>query len=150
MILAINKLAKRDYTIQKTYQAGIELLGSEVKSLRQSKASLKGSYVKVVNHQAFLLNAQINPYSFADNKTYDPVRSRKLLLHKKEIIQLEEANQKKGIALVPLSFELVNNKIKLNIGIGQSKKEYEKRADLKKKAIQRDIDRQFKDRLKVR
>ncbi len=144
MILVSNKTAKRDYEILKTYTAGIVLSGAEVKSLRLKHASLKGSYIKVIGNELLLINAQINPYCFADNKEYDPKKSRKLLLKKKEIYQLKEVTDKKKVAIVPLSFDLVGNRLKLQLGVGKGKKEFEKRADIKK----RDLDRQVEVSLK--
>jgi SsrA-binding protein len=149
MKLLVNKKAKFDYEIHKTLQAGVVLTGGEVKSLRNKSGSLAGSYVKVVGEEIFLLNAQITPYKFADTSEYDPKRTRKLLLKKKEIVEMVGYTEKKGWSLVPLHFELAHNKIKLVIGLGKGKKEYEKRAALKKKAIQKDIDRSIKDRLYI-
>lgn len=149
-ILVSNKQAARDFEISKTLEAGLVLLGSEVKSLRLGQASLKGAHVKVVGSEAFLMNAQITPYSFANNTDYDPKRSRKLLLHKKEILQLLEVTDKKGWAVVPLSIELVGRNIKLSIGVGRGKKQFEKRADLKKKALTRDAERALKQKLRLR
>lgn len=150
MTLAINKTAKRDYEIIKTFTAGLVLSGAEVKSLRLKHASLKSSFVKIVNGEAFLINAQINPYEFANNQDYDPKRTRKLLLKKKEINLLKEATDKKNITIVAIKIFLAGNKIKLEIGIGRGKKEYEKRSELKKKAIQRDVDREIKQKIKMR
>jgi SsrA-binding protein len=150
MKLLVNKKANYDYSIQKTFQAGVVLSGPEVKSLRNKSGSLTGSYVKVVGGEVFLLGAQITPYKFADNSEYDPKKTRKLLLKKKQIVEMIGYTEKKGWSLVPLSFELVKNKIKLNIGLGKGKKEFEKRATLKKKAIQKDIDRHIKDRLYIK
>lgn len=150
MKLLINKKATYDYSIQKTFQAGVVLSGPEVKSLRNKSGSLTGSYVKVVGGEVFLLGAQITPYKFADNSEYDPKKTRKLLLKKKQIVEMIGYTEKKGWSLVPLSFELVKNKIKLNVGLGKGKKEFEKRATLKKKAIQKDIDRHIKDRLYIK
>ncbi|NCN87607.1 MAG: SsrA-binding protein SmpB [Candidatus Pacebacteria bacterium] len=150
MKLLINKKANYDYSIQKTFQAGIVLAGPEVKSLRNKSGSLTGSYVKVIGGEVFLVGAQITPYKFADNSEYDPKQTRKLLLKKKQIVEMIGYTEKKGWSLVPLSFELVKNKIKLNVGLGKGKKEFEKRATLKKKAIQKDIDRHIKDRLYIK
>jgi len=147
MILVLNKRAKYDYEISKKYQAGIVLSGAEVKSLRNKAGSLQGSYIKIMDDQAFLVNAQINPYKFADNIGYDPKRTRKLLLKKKEIYQLIEINDKKGWTIVPMSFKLFKNKIKLNFGVGKGKKEYEKRATIKKREQKREIARQMKNRI---
>lgn len=150
MILVTNKKAKRDFSIQKEYQAGIVLLGSEVKSLRQKKASFADSFVKVIGGELFLINCQINPYNFADNRDYDPKRTRKLLVSKKEIEQISSAIDKKNTTIIPLSFALVRNKIKLYFAIAKGKKEFEKREDLKKKAIQRDLDRELKNKIRLK
>lgn len=146
----VNKNAKREYEILKTYVAGLALLGSEVKSLRLNQSSLKGSHVKIIDGEAFLLNAQINPYAFSDNREYDPKRSRKLLLKKKEINQLAEASKRKNITLVPLRIFAHGRTIKLELGVGRGKKQYEKRADLKRKAVERDVRRELKTKARLR
>ena len=145
MALLVNKKARSEYTIRDTFLAGMMLSGAEVKSLRNSSGSLTGSYVKILGGEAFLLNAQITPYKFADNREYDPKRTRKLLLRKKEINRLEEALSQKGLTLVPLSVQLHHNLIKLEVGIGQGLKQYEKREKLKKRTQERDIQRMMKD-----
>lgn len=150
MKLIVNKKAHHNFTITKTIQAGVVLTGPEVKSLRMQSGSLTGSYVKPLSGEIFLLGAQISPYKFAQNQDYDPKRTRKLLLKKREIGGLLEDLERKGFTLVPLSFELVKNQIKLNVGLGKGKKEYEKRAELKKRAVQSDIDRATKDRLYIK
>lgn len=144
MLLVANKTARRDYDISKTYSAGIVLTGAEVKSLRLKHGSLKGSYVKPIDGELFLINAQINPYSFADNKDYDPKRTRKLLLKKKEILQLSLEIDKKNWSLIPLSFELFHNKIKVKVGLGKGRKEFEKRDLLKKRDEKRKIQKMIK------
>ncbi len=145
MLLLKNKKATHEYAIEKTFTAGVVLSGPEVKSLRNKSGSLKGSFIKVIGRELFLINAQISPYKFADNSEYDPKKTRKLLVRKKEISQLAGALDQKGRALVPLSFELLGNKIKLRFGIGKGLKLHDKRAKLKKKTIQRDIDRAIKN-----
>lgn len=150
MTLLLNKKAKRDFQLLKYYQAGIVLSGAEVKSLRLKRGSFNDSFVKIIGNEAFLINCQINPYSFADNKNYEPKATRKLLLNKKEILEIITATQKKNVTIVPLSFNLFNNKIKLNFAIAKGKKEFEKREDLKKKAIKRDIDREIKDKVRLK
>lgn len=147
MDLVRNKNAKREYEIIKTFTGGLVLTGPEVKSLRQKKASLKGSFVKVVNGELFLINAQINPYEFASNEEYDPKRSRKVLVSRREIAHMSEATTRKNTTLVPIVIKTVGKLIKLEFGIGRGKKQYEKRADLKKKAIQRDVERETKQRI---
>ncbi len=149
MQLVINSKAKHEYEILTTYQAGVVLTGPEVKSLRSKQASLKGSHVKVVGDEAFLLGAQITPYQYADTTKYDPKRTRKLLLKKKEIFQLKEASAQKGRTLVPLAFELERNKIKLSFGIARGKKQHEKRSELRKRALKRDVERETKQKLRA-
>lgn len=147
MKLLVNKKARHQYQIHKTFQAGLVLTGAEVKSLRNKSGSLTGSYIKPINNELFLINAQISPYKFADNIDYDPKRTRKLLMKKKEIFHLETAANKKGWSIIPLSIELVGNRIKLNLGIGKGKKEFEKREVIKKRDIKRDIARTLKHRI---
>ena len=144
MLLVKNKKASYEYEIGKKYQAGIVLSGAEVKSLRLKHASLNGSYIKAIGNELFLINAQINPYSFANNEDYDPKKSRKLLLKKREIQHLIENSQQKGYAIVPISLELVRNKIKVSLAIGKGKKEFEKRDSIKKRDLKRELSKQIK------
>jgi SsrA-binding protein len=146
MQLVVNKKAHFDFVIDSVVQAGVILSGPEVKSLRRKAGSLKGSFVKPVGGELFLVHAQISPYPYADNREYDPVRTRKLLLKKKEVLKLLEASSQKGWSLVPLSFDVVGRTIKVKVGLARGKKQHEKRAELKKKAIQRDTDREMKFR----
>ncbi len=147
--LVTNPHAYHDYEVSKTIEAGLVLTGGEVKSLRLGQASLKGAHVKVVSGEAYLLNAQITPYAFADRRDLDPKRTRKILLHKREVIQLLEVTAKKGWAVIPLSVKAVGRRIKLTLGVGRGKKEYEKRAQLKKRAIARDVARELKQKIRV-
>ena len=144
MLLVKNKKASYEYELGKKYQAGIVLSGAEVKSLRLKHASLNGSYIKAIGNELFLINAQINPYSFANNEDYDPKKSRKLLLKKREIQHLIENSQQKGYAIVPISLELVRNKIKVSLAIGKGKKEFEKRDSIKKRDLKRELSKQIK------
>lgn len=146
MKLVVNKKAFHEYDVSKTIEAGMVLTGSEVKSLRLKSASLKGSFVKPIGNELFLVNAQISPYKFSDNREYDPKRTRKLLLKKKEVYQLLEASSQKGWSLIPLDIHLQGSKLKLTIGVARGKKLHEKRAELKKKAQRRDIERELKGR----
>jgi SsrA-binding protein len=113
------------------------LSGAEVKSLRQKSGSLTGSFIKIIAGQAVLLGAQISPYPYADNRDYDPKRTRVILLHKKELYALDAALTQKGLTAVPLSFETVGRLIKLNFGLGRGKKVFEKRALIKDRAARR-------------
>lgn len=144
MSLIVNKKAQYEYLISKKFVAGIVLSGSEVKSLRLGHASLNGSYIKEIGGELFLINAQINAYAFAKQENYDPKQSRKLLLKKSELEILMEASQQKGFAIVPLAFFLSHNRIKLELALAKGKKEYEKRASIKKRDLQRELAEQNK------
>jgi len=144
MLLLKNKRATHDYAIEKTYIAGIVLSGPEVKSLRGKSGSFKGSYVKVIGEEVFLINAQITPYKFADNSNYDPKRTRKLLLRKKEIASLADELNKKNRAIIPLSFEAIGRNVKLKIGVGRGLKLHDKRAKMKKRTVDREVAKELK------
>lgn len=144
MLLIKNKKAKYDYQIKQTWEAGIALKGHEVKSLRLKQGSLEGSYVKIIEQEAWLINARINPYKYASLEGYDPKRTRKLLLRKKEIFQLIDAITQKNLTIIPLEFFLYRNRIKLKIGAGKGKREYEKRAQIKKRDLKRRMSKEFK------
>lgn len=146
MLLLKNRRATFDYEILKKYEAGIVLSGAEVKSLRNKSGSLTGSFVKLMSGEAYLINAQITPYEFADNRDYDPKRTRKLLLKKKELQDIEEISNQKGKTLVPLAFILSKNKVKLEFGIGRGLKKHDKRRVLKEKAQKRDLEKVLKNK----
>lgn len=142
--LAKNKKAYFDYKILETIEAGIVLTGPEVKSVKQNQINLKGAYVAITNNEANLLNAHIAPYKFAGKIKYDPKRSRKLLLHKKEIDYLIGKSHEQGLTTLPLSVYLKKGIIKIEIGIGQGKKKYDKRETIKKREADRTIKRAIK------
>lgn len=144
MILVFNKKAQYEYQLAKKYRAGLVLTGAEVKSLRLKHASLAGAYVRKLGKELFLVNAQINAYAFANDPDYDPKKSRKLLLHKREVEELLSNSAVKGWSIIPLSIELVANRIKLNLALGKGKKEYEKRESVKKKDLKRELSRKNK------
>lgn len=145
MQLIKNRRAKHDYEIKQTWEAGIVLHGHEVKSMRLKHASLESSYIKILNEEAWLINANINPYRYSNLENYDPKRTRKLLLSKKEIYQLIDAVNSKKQAIIPLEFFLFRNMIKLKIGAGKGKKEYEKRATIKKRDLKKQMSKDFKN-----
>jgi len=149
MTLLANKKAHFEYEVLRTLMAGVVLTGAEVKSLRHKSGSLTGSFVKIIGEEAFLLNAQISPYKFANNQDYDPKRTRKLLLRHKEIASLLEASQQKGQSLIPLTFELLGNHIKVKVGVARGRKQFEKRAKLKERDIARDMAREMRDKISV-
>ena len=144
MLLIKNRRARHDYQIKETWEAGVILQGHEVKSLRLKHASLEGSYVKILNTEAWLINATISPYRYASLENYDPKRSRKLLLSKKQIYQLIDATQSKSETVVPLEFFLSRNRIKLKIGAGKGKREFEKRAVIKQRDLKKQMSKEFK------
>ena len=143
-IIATNRKAYHDYFIQETYEAGISLLGTEVKSLREGRANLKESYALIKNGEAFLLNCHISPYSHGNIRNHEPSRTRKLLLHKKEIDRLWGNISQKGLTLIPLKIYFKRGKAKVELGLGKGKRQYEKRATIKEKEARREIERHLK------
>ena len=142
-----NRKARRDYEIIYTIEAGLSLLGSEVKSLRQGKGNLSDSFARIENGEVRLFNFHINPYKFSTDKTSDPLRVRKLLLHKNQILRLFNDVQKKGFTLVPLKVYFKENRLaKLELALAQGKRFFDKREDLKKKVIDREIQQELKKR----
>tara|TARA_Y100000813_G_scaffold193252_1_gene172307 strand:+ start:317 stop:811 length:495 start_codon:yes stop_codon:yes gene_type:complete len=143
--LAENRYAKFQYEIFETIEAGIELLGTEVKSIRNGKATLRDGYCSFRNGEILLLNVHISPHKNVGSFfNHDPLRNRKLLLHKKEIIKLKSSSEKKGMSIIPLSIYLKGSWIKLNIGVGKGKKLHDKRQSDKQKSIQREINSALK------
>jgi SsrA-binding protein len=142
-----NRQAYRDFHIEKTFEAGIELFGKEVKSLRAGKANLKGSFCRIEKGEVFILNMHISPYEFSSDET-DPVRPRKLLLHKNEIKHLNVKLAQQGYSLVPIKVYFKRAYAKVEIGLGKGKKLYDKRRALKEKQAKREISRamRHKDR----
>lgn len=145
-IVSTNRKAYHDYHIQETCEAGISLLGTEVKSLREGRANLKESYVIFKEGEAFLLNCHISPYSHGNIQNHDPLRTRKLLLHKKEINKLWGRTSQQGLTVVPLKIYFKNGRAKVEIGLAKGKRQYEKRATIKEKEAKREIERHFKAR----
>ncbi len=147
MSLVTNKKAGFNYEIAETYSAGIELFGFEVKSLRKSQGSLEGSHVSVRGNEAYIIGMFIPPYQEKNTPPeYDPRRNRRLLLSKKEILDLLKTEGVKGLTIVPLTVYNKGTKIKLDIGIAKGKKKFDKRETLKKRDAYRDAERDLKDR----
>jgi SsrA-binding protein len=145
-IVAQNRKAFHDYFIEESFEAGIVLTGTEVKSLRDGKANLKDSYVIIKDSEAFLLNCHISPYTHGNIMNHDPTRTRKLLLHRKEIIRLQGLAAQKGYSLVPLKIYFKESRAKVEIGLVKGKRQYEKRESIKKKEADREIERAMKSR----
>ena len=143
--LADNRYAKFQYTISETIEAGIELLGTEVKSIRNGKANLRDGYCSFRDGEILLLNVHISPHKNVGSFfNHDPLRNRRLLLHKKEIIKLKSNIERKGMSLIPLSIYLKGSWIKLTIGLGKGKKLYDKRQADKQKDVKREINSALK------
>ena len=143
-LIANNKKAYHDYFIDEKYEAGIELVGTEVKSLRMGKCSIKESYVRIEKGEAFIYSMNVSPYEKGNIFNKDPLRVRKLLLHKEEIRKLAGKASEKGIALIPLQVYFKDGKAKVEIGLARGKKLYDKREDIAKKDMKREIERDFK------
>lgn len=139
--LAQNKKATHDYFIEDSIEAGLSLCGTEVKSIRQGKVNLKDAYVAIRQGEAYIMNMHISPYEKGNIFNRDPLRVRKLLLHKREIMRLNGLVAQKGMALIPLSLYLKNGRVKLNVGIARGKKLYDKRQELAKKDAMRQVER---------
>lgn len=144
--LADNKKAWHDYFIEETYECGIELVGTEVKSIRGGRANLKDSYAEVKNSEIYACNIHISPYEHGNIYNVDPLRKRRLLLHKSEITKLIGYTAQKGYTLVPIAMYLKNRRVKVKLAVAKGKKDYDKRDSLKEKAAKRDIERSMKVR----
>ncbi|MGY0693596.1 SsrA-binding protein SmpB [Virgibacillus sp. FSP13] len=144
--IAQNKKASHDYFIEDTYEAGIVLQGTEIKSIRAGRINLKDSHARIDRGEIKLINMHIATYEQGNRFNHDPTRTRKLLLHRKEIDKLIGLTQQQGYALVPLKVYIKNGVAKILIGLGRGKKKYDKREDLKRKQMKRDVDRAIKDR----
>ena len=146
-IIAKNSKAYHDYFIEETYEAGIVLTGTEIKSVRQGKVSIKESYAKIYNGEMMLLGMNISPYEQGNRYNVDPLRDRKLLLHKQEIRKLIGYTTMKGLTLVPLKMYInEEGRAKVEIGVARGKKNYDKRESIAKKDAERDMDRKMKER----
>ncbi|QDP41190.1 SsrA-binding protein SmpB [Radiobacillus deserti] len=146
--IAQNRKANHEYFIEETYEAGLVLQGTEIKSLRAGRVNLKDSFARIDRGEAWIINLHISPYEQGNRFNHDPTRTRKLLLHRKEIDKLIGETQQQGYALVPLKIYIKNGVAKVLIGLGKGKKKYDKREDLKQKQAKRDIDRAIKDSMR--
>ena len=146
--IANNKKAYHDYFIDEKYECGIELFGTEVKSIRMGRCSIKEAYVAIDHGEAFVDGMNISPYEKGNIFNRDPLRRKRLLLHKSEINRLAGQVQAKGFTLVPLQVYLKGGRVKVEIGLARGKKLYDKREDLKKKAVNREMERDYRDRIK--
>ena len=133
----INREARFNYFIQEEFECGIVLTGTEIKAIREGKVNLKDSYAKIRNNEVYLLNTHISEYKEGNIFNHDPRRTRKLLLHKREILKINELVTQKRYKIIPLKLYFVRNKVKVSLGICQGKKNYDKRESIKEKDLQR-------------
>ena len=147
-VFAQNRKARHDFDIEESYEAGIQLTGPEVKSVREGRANLTESYVRVRDGEVFLLGAHVSPYENARQREQLPTRERKLLLHKREIARLAGKSQEDGKTIIPLRLYEKNGNVKLEIAVASRKKQYDKRREIAKKTAQREIERAMKERLR--
>lgn len=144
--VARNKKAYHDYFVLETYEAGIELYGTEIKSIRAGRVNLKDSFCSVDDGEMFVIGMHISPYDQGNRFNRDPLRKKKLLLHKREIMKLFGESQQQGLSVIPLELYIKNGRAKLEIGLCKGKKLYDKRATEAKKAAKRAMEREFKER----
>lgn len=146
-LISKNPVARHNYTIEDSIEAGIVLYGTEIKSIRQGKVNLKDTYVNIKNGECYIYGMHISPYEYGNIFNKDPLRNRKLLLNRREIFKLFGMVQQKGYSLIPISMYFKNNKVKIQIGIGKGKKLYDKRQDMAKKEADLKIRKALKDSL---
>ena len=143
--IAQNKKARHDYFVEETYEAGIELCGTEVKSLRAGRVNLKDSWCSIVDGEIFVNGMHISPYEQGNIFNRDPMRVRKLLMHKKEILKLYGTVKQTGYSLIPISLYFKDSKVKLQVGLCKGNKLYDKRADMAERSAKRDMERAVKE-----
>ncbi len=143
--IAANKKAYHDYFVLDRFEAGLELTGTEVKSIRAGALNLKDSYCRVIDGELWLIGTHISPYKQGSYFNADPDRRRRLLMHKREIVRLGAKVQQEGLALIPLSLYFKDSRVKLELGLCKGKKLYDKRADAAEKSARREIDRKMKE-----
>lgn len=144
----VNKKATFDYEILDRFEAGIVLSGQEVKSLRNGHAKLDGSFVRILGSEAYLINAHIFPYLYARPEGYDPKKTRKLLLHKRELISIKSKIDGANLTLIPISWYTKGPRIKLEVGLARGKKQYEKREKMRREQQKRELERDFRGKVK--
>jgi len=142
-VVAQNRRAKRDYWIEETYEAGIALLGSEVKALREGRVNLQDGYAQIENGEVYLLNVHISPYAHGNRFNHDPLRPRQLLLHKREIKRLIGKVQQRGYTLIPLSIYFKGGWAKVELALAKGKKAYDRREELRRKALEKEFERSY-------
>lgn len=144
----LNKRAAFDYQLLERFEAGINLYGAEVKAVRLGLADFSGSFVRVQGSEVYLVNAKIFPYKYARPESYDESRTRKLLMHKKQILSLKSKVEAQNLTIVPVSLYTTHSFIKLELALGRGKKEYMKRESIRRRDIQREVEEEFRAKLK--
>jgi len=145
-LIAQNRKARHDYSVMETFEAGIVLQGTEIKSIRQRRVNLKDGFARVRDGEAYLMNVHISPYEQGNIFNHDPLRTRKLLLHKKQIIKISTEMKNPGVTLIPLKLYIKDGFAKVLLGLAKGKKQYDKREDLKRKDMNREINRALRDK----
>ena len=146
-LIAQNKKARFNYSIEDTYECGIELQGTEVKSYKNGNISFPDAFAEIIKNEVWVKNLHISEYSFSSIFNHNPDRPKKLLLHKEEIKRLDRKVQEKGFTLIPLDFYLKNGRVKVKLGVCKGKKQFDKRADIKERDVKRDLQREFRKKL---
>lgn len=144
-IVSQNKKAYHDYFILDTYEAGIELKGTEIKSVRKGSTNLKDAFIRIKNDEAYIENMHIAPYEQGNRFNHEPLRTRKLLLHRKEIKKLQKEVKENGLTIIPTKLYFNTSKVKVEVALARGKKLYDKRQDLKAKDAKRDVERALKN-----
>ncbi|MDR0684871.1 MAG: SsrA-binding protein SmpB [Spirochaetaceae bacterium] len=145
-VIAVNRKARFDYTVDETYECGIELLGTEIKSVRDGRISFPDAWAEVVNGEVWLNSFSIAENPFSSIFNHDPLRKKRLLLHKQEIKRLHRKVEEKGYTLVPLSFYFKKSRVKVELGVCKGKKMYDKRAGIRERDLNREMEREFRGR----
>ncbi|GAB4337545.1 MAG: SsrA-binding protein SmpB [Candidatus Abyssubacteria bacterium] len=145
-IVTINRKARHNYEILESFEAGMALTGTEVKSLREGRVNLKDSYAKVEGGEVYLVNSHISPYSHGNIQNHDPLRERKLLLHKGEIKRLRGKTEERGLTLIPLKIYFSRGRAKIELALARGKRQYDKREQIKRRDADREMEREFKAR----
>ena len=143
-VLGVNRKARFNYSIEESFECGLVLVGTEVKSIKDGRISFADSYAQVENDELWLIALHITPYAFGNRANHDPLRKRKLLVHRKEIKRLDRITHEKGLTLVPLKFYLKRGLVKCELGIAKGKKLFDKRDDIRKRDQKRELEREFR------
>ena len=145
-VIALNRKARHDYFVEETYEAGLELRGTEVKSMRLGRLNLKDCYASVDRNELFVYGMHVSPYEKGSFSNTDPLRPKKLLMHRYEILKLEQQVMKTGLTLIPLSVYLKNGRMKLELGVCRGKKAFDKRDSIAERDVKREIARTMRER----